>query len=580
MAVILGINALHPGSSAALVVDGQPVAAMAEERLNRRKYYAGFPRLAIAECLRMGGVSMADVEFVAIGRDPRANTGRKIRAALARPSKLITFGRMLLSRRALGSLQQTIAAELGVDAGGLQFKAANVEHHVAHIASAYFCSPWESCAAASIDGSGDFVSTMRARCTGSRIEVTHRTHLPDSLGFLYTMGCQLVGYGSYGDEGKVMGLAPYGTEALAEWADDVVRLTDDGFALDPQWFLPFGDTQGFTIDAEGNATVQRLWSDAAQGQLGPPRDPAAEITQRDMNLSWALQHAFERAYLHVLARLARDMPTATRVALAGGCALNSVANGMIEADSPFTESFVQPASGDEGLSLGAALFVSQSVLADGPRYHMADAYLGPSYSAQEIAAALDKAGLPARPLDREARLNRAVDAIERGDVVGWFQGRMEWGPRALGNRSILAHPGRKDMKDILNARIKRREWFRPFAPAVLAERQAEIFASAHPSPFMLHVHPIRPEWRDRLPAVTHVDGTGRLQTVTREANPDYYELIKRFGERTGIPVVLNTSFNENEPVVCRPEEAIDCFQRTRMDVLVIGDFVVEKAATP
>ena len=578
MAVILGINALHPGSSAALVIDGRPVAAIAEERLNRRKYYAGFPRLAIAECLRMGGVSMADVEFVAIGRDPRANTGRKIRAVLARPSKLITFGKMLLSRRALGTLQQTIAGELGVDAGSLQFKAANVEHHVAHIASAYFCSPWESCAAASVDGSGDFVSTMRARCAGNRIEVTHRTHLPDSLGFLYTMGCQFVGYGSYGDEGKVMGLAPYGTDALAEWGEDLVRLTDDGFSLDKQWFLPFGETQGFTIDADGNATVQRLWADAMQERFGAPRDPAAEITQRDMDLSWALQHAFERAYLHELLHLAREMPIATRVVLAGGCALNSVANGMIETDTPFAESFVQPAAGDEGLSLGAALYVSQSVLSDGPRFHMTDAYLGPAYSSEEIARALEQAGLPAEPLDRESRLVRTVDAIERGDVVGWFQGRMEWGPRALGNRSILAHPGRPDMKEILNARIKRREWFRPFAPAVLAERQHEIFTSAHPSPFMLHVYGVRPEWRDRLPAVTHVDGSGRLQTVTREANPDYHELIKRFGDRTGIPVLLNTSFNENEPVVCRPDEAIDCFKRTRMDVLAIGDFVVTKGA--
>ena len=576
MAAILGINALHPGSSAALVIDGRPVAAIAEERLNRRKYYAGFPKLAVAECLRMGGITMADVEFVAIGRDPLANTRKKIAAALARPSKLITFGRMLVSRRALGTLQQTLAGELGVEAGSLTFKAAKVEHHLAHIASAFFCSPWDTCAAASIDGSGDFVSTMRARCEGGRIEVTHRTHLPDSLGFLYTMGCQMVGYGSYGDEGKVMGLAPYGTDAFADWADDLVHPTDDGFTLGHEWFLPFGETQGFTIDDAGNATVQRLWSDAMLARFGPPRDPAAEITQRDMDLSHALQQGFQRAYLHVLSRLAREMPTCTRVALAGGCALNSVANGMIEGETPFTESWIQPAAGDEGLSLGAALYVSQSVLADGPRYHMTDAYLGPSYSNEEIARALESAGLPAQRVDRETRLNRTVDAIERGDVVGWFQGRMEWGPRALGNRSILAHPGRADMKDILNARIKRREWFRPFAPAVLAERQAEIFTSAHPSPFMLHVYGIRPEWRDRLPAVTHVDGTGRLQSVTREENADYYELIKRFGDRTGIPVLLNTSFNENEPVVCTPAEAIDCFRRTRMDVLVIGDYVVTK----
>ena len=576
MAVILGINALHPGASAALVIDGRPVAAIAEERLNRRKYWAGFPRLAIAESLRMAGLTLADVEYVAIGRDARANRREKIVAALRRPAQLLTFGKMLLSRRALGSLQQTTAGEMGVAAGGLTFQALHVEHHLAHIASAYFTSSFESCAGMSVDGSGDFVSAMRARCVGPRIEVTHRTFLPDSLGFLYSMACQFIGYPEYGDEGKVMGLAPYGTSALRGWAEELVTLTDDGFMVNPGWLLPFGQTEGFTIDAEGVATVQRLWGEAMRRRFGEPRDPAAELTQRDMDIAWGVQHAFERAYLHLLRRLAVEVPGTTDLVLAGGCALNSVANGRIEFETPFRRSVVQPAAGDDGLALGAALYASQSILFDGPRHALSNAYLGPSYDEARIRQALEGAGVRAERLDRAARIEATAQAIAAGDVVGWFNGRMEWGPRALGARSILAHPGRADMKEILNARIKRREWFRPFAPAVRAERQGELFDSAHPSPFMMHVHGVRPEWRERLCAVTHVDGTGRLQTVTREASPDYYDVIQRFEALTGIPVVLNTSFNENEPIVCTPEEAIACYLRTRMDVLVIGDFVARK----
>jgi carbamoyltransferase len=578
VAVILGLNALHPGASAALVVDGRPVAAIAEERLNRQKYWAGFPRLAIAECLRMSGLTLADVDYVAIGRDPKANRGQKVAAALARPGQLLTFGKMLLSRRALGSLQELVAGEMGAEAGALHFRAAHVEHHLAHLASSYFTSPFEQACGLSVDGSGDFTSAMRARCTGNEIAVTHRTFLPESLGFLYSMACQFIGYPAYGDEGKVMGLAPYGTDALRDWAEGLVQLRPDGVAIAPGWLLPFGKTEGFTIDAEGNATVQRLWGDRMRDRFGEPRAPDAEVTQRDMDIAWGVQHAFERAYLHLVRLAAADIPGCPDLVLAGGCALNSVANGMVEGATPFRRSFVHPAAGDDGLALGAALYVSQVVLRDGPRTVLENAYLGPEYGAAEIARALEAAGLPAERRSRDDRLDATARAIANGDVVGWFNGRMEWGPRALGARSILAHPGRADMKDILNARIKRREWFRPFAPAVLADRQGEIFDSAHPSPFMLHVPKVRPAWRDRLPAITHVDGTGRLQTVTRQGSPDYHDLIARFEALTGLPVILNTSFNENEPIVCRPEEAIDCFQRTRMDVLVIGDYVVRKPA--
>jgi carbamoyltransferase len=293
-----------------------------------------------------------------------------------------------------------------------------------------------------------------------------------------------------------------------------------------------------------------------------------------MNLAHSLQHAFERSYMHLLNLLHKQVPD-DRVAMAGGAVLNSVANGKLFDETPFRETVIQPAAGDEGLALGAALYVSQSMLGE-ERYVMTHSYLGQEFSDAEIRAELEKYGVEYQELDRDSLLEATTDEIAREQVVGWFQGRMEWGPRALGNRSILANPASPNMKDILNARIKRREWFRPFAPSVLAERQSEIFEHTHPSPFMLHVYKIKPEWRERLVAVNHADNTGRLQTVARDENPLYYDLIKKFGEKTGVPVILNTSFNENEPVVCQPSEAIECFLRTKMDTLVIGSFFCRK----
>jgi carbamoyltransferase len=279
--------------------------------------------------------------------------------------------------------------------------------------------------------------------------------------------------------------------------------------------------------------------------------------------------------MHLL-NLLHEMVPEKRLVMAGGCVLNSVANGKLFDETPFRETCIQPAAGDDGLALGAALYVSHAILKEGKGHAAAQAYLGPEYPEAEIQAELDHKGVHYQRHESEALLAETADEIVSGNVVGWFQGRMEWGPRALGNRSILAHPGLPDMKDVLNARIKRREAFRPFAPAVRVERQAEIFEHDHPSPFMLHVYKIKPEWRERLTAVNHLDDTGRLQSVARDENPLYYDLIKSFEERTGIPVLLNTSFNENEPIVNSPAEAIDCFLRTRMDVLVIGPFICRK----
>ena len=578
MAVVLGLTTFHPGSSAAILVDGIPVAAVAEERLNRIKYYANFPRDAVRECLAIAGLDLADIDVVAVGRDRSANLKRKLAFTVGHPSRLVNFVGIRRSTRSFSDLRELIASECEVDPSSLRFSQHHVEHHLAHVASAYFASPWERAAGLSVDGSGDFATCMMTRCEGDRIDVVRRIYIPHSLGTLYATLCELIGYPSYGDEGKVMGLAPYGTDALLEQASDLMQLTPRGFELNDRYFVPFGsESEAIRITESGSVVPHRHYTPALVDRFGAQREQGAELTQRDRDLAFAAQRLFETAYLH-LARIAADEVPEPRLALAGGCALNSVANGMLFDETPFRETWVQPAAGDEGLALGAALYVSNAVLREGRRYEMTDAYLGPEYDEQAIARALAAAGVQPMRLEPDELVERTVDRIVEGDVVGWFQGRMEWGPRALGNRSILVHPGLPGMKDVLNERIKRRESFRPFAPAVLAERQSEVFERSEPSPFMLHVYKIRPEWRERLSAVTHVDGTGRLQTVVRAANPLYHDLIGAFERRTGIPVLLNTSFNENEPIVCTPEDAVQCFVRTRMDVLVCGPFLCRKTA--
>jgi carbamoyltransferase len=576
MAVILGINTLHAGASAALLIDGKPVAAIAEERLNRIKYYAKFPKLAVCKCLEIAGLTFKDIDYVALGRDSSANRLKKIEYALRNPTKLSNLYKIKTARSALDNVKDLIAQECEVDPAELHFKTYNVEHHLAHIASAYFVSPWDHCAGFSMDGSGDFVTTMLARCEGDQIEVLHRVYVPQSLGYVYSMICEFIGYSKYGDEGKVMGLAPYGQDTYAECFEDMVRLTRDGFELNPNYFMPFGTHQGTTINDNGEMVMRRHYSPYMVEIFGQPREPyAPEIEQRDRDLAFGVQRVFEKVYMHMLNVLHRMAPD-DRVAMAGGAVLNSVGNGKLFDHTPFRETVIQPAAGDEGLALGAALYVSRAILNEKERYVMVDAYLGPEYSEAEIKATLERHGVSYEYLERDVLLDRTADHVAQGDVVGWFQGRMEWGPRALGNRSILANPSLPTMKDTLNARIKRREWFRPFAPAVLVERQAEIFEHHHPSPFMLHVYKIKPEWRERLVAVNHVDDTGRLQSVSREENPLYYDLIKLYGEKTGVPVVLNTSFNENEPIVCTPDEAIECYKRTKMDVLTIGPYFCHK----
>jgi carbamoyltransferase len=573
--LILGLNMFHADASAAIVLDGEVKFAIAEERLNRRKHFGGFPALAAKACLDAVGAKISDVEHVAMGQDSDANLAKKVRYALANPAKVLNFIRLRQRKEAMRDVRSLLAKALDIDSGQLRFQEHHLEHHIAHIASAYYCSPWEKAAGFSYDGSGDFVSTMMARCEGNEIEVLDRVFLPHSLGSLYTMICEFIGYSRYGDEGKVMGLAPYGKDIYCDEIGKMIAAKDGGFELDLSYFKPLGSNQGMQVLPDGTVQLARHFSDRMEKIFGEPRQLHAEIARRDMDLAFAVQHRFEEIFFHLLNQLHARVPLED-LAMAGGCALNSVANGKLFDRTPFHRTYIQPAAGDEGLAIGAALHTYHSVLKQPRRHELKHSYLGPEFSDSRIQSALQSAGLQGRKLERAELLDETAERIAAGNVVGWFQGRMEWGPRALGNRSIVAHPGLPNMKDALNARIKHREWFRPFAPSILADKQHEYFEHDHPSPFMLHVYKIRPEKRKDLCAVNHVDDTGRLQTVTREENPMYYDLISAFYRKTGIPVILNTSFNENEPIVCTPEEAIDCFQRTRMDVLAIGPFLVTK----
>jgi carbamoyltransferase len=575
---ILGLNTYHADSGAALLRDGELVAAVAEERLNRVKHFAGFPALAIKEVLDIAGIGLAEVGHIGINKDSRANLLAKLGFALTHLGRISGMARQRLEYRAKAQrAPQLICTALGMPPTELRAKLHNVEHHLCHAASAFLVSGFDRAAILSVDGFGDFCSTLTAIGEGNDIRVLDRTLFPHSLGVLYTMVCQFIGYGAYGDEGKVMGLAPYGRPSYEEFFDRLVQLLPGGrFRLNLDYFLHHSEGVDYSFDKDGHPTVAPLFSEAMVRTFGPPRQPHAELTDRDKDLAASLQQCLEKAYFHVLNHL-HERTGCAALCLAGGVALNCVANGMIFEKTPFRRVYTQPAAGDDGTAIGVAHYIHSCTLGRPRREIMDHAYTGREYHDEEIRAALDGVeGVRAERLDDLAVYEQTAAAIARGDVVGWFQGRMEWGPRALGNRSIVAHPGLPHMKDVLNARIKHREWFRPFAPSILEERVGDYFEQTHPSPFMMLVYRTRPEVRHRLCAVNHVDDTGRVQTVARSQNPRYYALIEAFERQTGLPVVLNTSFNENEPIVCTPRHALDCFLRTGMDLLVLGNWVVRR----
>ncbi len=576
---ILGLNAFHADSSAVLLRDGEVVGAIAEERLNRVKHYAGFPELAIKKVLEMAGVQIGDVDHIAIGRDSKANLRQKVGFSLKNLSRIGRLAKQRLHNRAsIRDIPTLIADAFGIDRGELRARVHNIEHHLCHAASAYLVSPFDRAAILSIDGFGDFASTMTAVGEGDRMKVLDRVLFPHSMGVFYTSICQFIGYDRYGDEGKVMGLAPYGTTRYLDFMRELVTTEPGGrFALNLDYFIHHTEGVDYSFDDSGYPTVAPLFSDELVARFGAPRLRNAEITQRDKDLARSLQARLEEVYFHILDHLYEEA-SSNALCIAGGVALNSVANGQIFKRSKFRRFHAHPAATDDGTAFGAAYYV-WNVILNNPRTHeLRHAYLGDGYDDEAIAAALERAGIldQAEHLPGDAIYAPTAKQIAAGKVVGWFQGRMEWGPRALGSRSILAHPGYPGMKDTLNSRVKHREGFRPFAPSILEERVEDYFDQSWPSPYMMLVYKTRPETRHNLSACDHVDHTGRLQTVNRDDNPIYHRLISAFEAETSIPVVLNTSFNEREPIVHTPDEAIDCFLRTKMDALSIGSYLVVK----
>lgn len=592
---ILGISR-HHDSAAALLRDGEVVALAEEERFNRQKHYGGFPTRAIQYCLDEAGITLGEVDHVAyfwqrwpelinglrhfvryapgtfdvFRRDGAAasSAAKGMRATVSGDGAQSHFddydvgGALLLHTLRTFTLPKTLREELGYT-GPLKLKVHLVDHHLAHAASAFISSPFDEAAILSLDGIGsDGTSTLLAVGRGTGIRELRRVKFPHSLGAFYSVVTEYLGFYPTCDEGKVMGLAPFGTDRYVEQFRRMIHLGPEGtYKLDLSWF---------EHHRTGKHRVSRTFLD----MFGPPRPRTrAPVEQHYADVAYALQYTLEETGLHI-ARWLQQKTGLTSLCVAGGVALNSVMNGRILLETPFTDFFAPPAASDAGTALGAALYVSACTL-DLPRRGGNYIYLGPDFGAAEIEAALRRSGLTYSRPDDVAR--HAAARIADGKIIGWFQGRMECGPRALGNRSILADPRSHESKPRLNEKVKHREPFRPFAPSALQERAGEYFVSDYPSPVMLLVFDVLEHKRHEVPAITHVDGTARVQTVSKEDNPTYWRLIKCFEELTGVPMVVNTSFNDNdEPIVCTPDDAIRCFLKTDLDGLAIGPFWVEK----
>ena len=571
MTIILGLNAYHGDSSAAIFRDGELLAAVEEERFTRVKHAAGFPINAIRYCLDAANARAEEIDHVAIPRKRSAHLIHKALWALRLPH--LARSRAGVYKR-FGAISDALAHSLDTTPSKLKAQFHYVEHHIAHAASSYYASPFDNAAVITLDGLGDFASMLWGSGDGVDLDISDFVLFPHSLGFYYTAITQYLGFPKYGDEYKVMGLASYGEPRYKEEFERIVRPGRDmDFSLGLRYFTHH--KKGADMSWDGHELKQSvLYSSELERILGPARRPDSPIERRHQDVAATLQWRLEEVVIALLNRLHDKLKT-PNLCYAGGVAFNCVANGMILERTPFEEIYIQPAAGDAGLAIGAAQYVYHQVLGNPKNFGMTHAYWGPGHTPDQIVEALDNAGLSYQTLDTPNLVEKTAALIAEGGVVGWFQGRTEWGPRALGNRSIVADPRRAEMKDILNNRIKRREPFRPFAPSILEEETGDWFEKDYPSPFMLMAYPVREDKRSRIPAPTHVDGTGRLQTVSKQANPPYWELINAFKNQTGVPALLNTSFNDNEPVVNTPEEAIQCYARTKMDALVMDPFFVE-----
>jgi carbamoyltransferase len=578
--IILGLNAYHGDSSAALVKDGKLIVAAEEERFRRIKHWSGMPSESIRWCLQDAGLKLSDVDHIAINRNPKVNNLRRMLYVLRkRPSLGLILKRFGNIRRATSFEEQVESAFPGQK---MRAQVHHVEHHLAHLASAFLVSGFDESVCLSVDGFGDFASSAWGMGRGHQIDIEGRVYFPHSLGIFYTIITQFIGFPHYGDEYKVMGLAPYGEPKYLPQMREIVKVQTDGsFRLNLKYFRHHTDDVHYTWDNCCPEVGTLYRKEALEELLGPERGNGETLEQKYRDIARSAQAMYEEAFYAMLKAL-HEKYQCPNLALSGGCAMNSVANGKVYLNSPFKRMYLPASAGDAGGAIGSAFVVARQMDQSAKPFVMDHAYVGPRSTDAEIKTLLDSRaadiqaeGCTLRRFEDEGELCRTTaTAITEGKVIGWFQGRMEWGPRALGNRSILGDPRRADMKDILNLKIKRRESFRPFAPSILREEVSEWFEQDDDVPFMMQVFQVRAEKRPLIPATTHVDGSGRLQTVHQETNPRYHRLISAYQAITGVPILLNTSFNENEPVVCRPQEALDCFLRTKMDVLVLNDWMV------
>jgi carbamoyltransferase len=569
---VLGLTTMGE-AAAALLWNGELIHAAEEERFSRRKHHVGFPFEAVSSCLASAGISLADVDHIAHYWRPWMlghRIGHTIPILLKSP--LLFQARAKRGAQQLGGhyrrmfqLRSILTEAFGRNSGALHY----VEHHLGHAASAYYASPFERAAILTLDGAGESTTTMLSLGEGNRIGVLERIKLPHSLGQFYSAATNFLGFDMFdGDEYKVMGMAAYGEPRFSGFLRENVLRTNGGadFKLDITYL-------------DHHLAKHHVYTEKIQEVFGPPRRPGDEILQRHYDVAASVQHALEETVLHLVRELAR-MTGEKRLCLAGGVALNSVMNGRILREGPFEEIFIQPAANDAGGALGSALYVQHHRFNEPRRFRMSNAYLGPSFSPERCRSAARASGLEFTESDRARIPSQAAKALASGKILAWFQGRMEWGPRALGHRSFLADPRNPQMKEILNDRIKLREPFRPFAPSMLEEAAPRYFGSSLSSPYMLLVAPVAPERRAEIPAVVHVDGTARPQTVSRDQDPFYWELIREFEKETGVPVLLNTSFNIQEPIVCTPEEAVATFLRSTVDSLVLEDIWLDNPRRP
>ena len=576
---ILGVNAYHGDSAACLIKDGKIVNAIEEERIRRIKHWAGLPTESIKFCLRDAGIFISDLDYITIGRYPYAHFFRKILTSLKKLTRQDFLKDRLSNIKKVSSLKFEIAKELGISESEIRAKIVNVEHHRSHLASAFFESPFEESAILSIDGFGDFSSTMLAVGKGNKIKVLDSVVYPHSIGLFYTAFTQFLGFPYYGDEYKVMGLAPYGEPKFIDKLKNILIPEDDGlFKLNKDYFVH--EKNGVVMAwNNGSSYIGKLYSDRLIKEFGVPREKNKPLTQYYKDIAASVQKHCENVIFHILNNL-QKITKLKEVCIAGGVAQNSVANGKILEKTNFNKVYIPPAASDAGVSMGSALWLYHNNLGNKKREVVRSAYFGPKYSDEEVEIVINEMKLSYYKCYSDIEtIEKAADMLANGAVIGWFQDRTEFGPRALGNRSVLVHPGRLDAKDLINAKIKRRESFRPFAPSILREYVSEYFEQEDDVYFMEKVFKIRSEKRALLPAVTHIDGTGRLQTVNKDISPKYYMLIDKFREKTGLPILLNTSFNENEPIVNHPKEAIDCFLRTEMDAVVLGKIIINRENT-